>query len=325
MEVIGMKPGKPFWLFCLLALLVSGLVLGIGCSKTSTEVKEDEQEDPESDDDDDQVDDDDGAGGDSEAPQPPTVDDPRSPTSLEYQTITGIAEPGAYVRIAGGAEDEAVYAGADTGEFCAVIDLVLNTVNILSVTATDQAGNESDPTNISIEQVRNNVCLTGTATASSVSHSEPDRVPDQAIDGLYTSYWSNTSQPWYTEALRSPQWFRVQFSQLETINRMDLYWEENSYATKFEIHVSDSQEQPTPPHENKNWRDDYTLVAIQTNPDVGFNGHNHFDLSDSPVEARWIVVALLESVDVNVLLYKYKLQELEAYSLQSGETDPGCP
>ncbi len=319
-----MKSRMHFWMILLLILFLVGLLLGLGCSKTSTEVKEDEDDQEEEDDDDEVDDDDDDDGGDEEAPQPPTVDEPRSPTSLDYQTIAGIAEPGAYVRVTGGAKEEAVYADASTGEFCVVVTLVLNTMNILSATATDQSSNESEPTNISIDQVRNNVCRTGVATASSVSHSEPDRVPDQAIDGIYSSYWANTSQPWYSEARRDPQWYKVELEQLETINRIDLYWDEGSYATEYELHISDSEQEPIDPHKNKDWRDEYTLVAEQSNPDVGFGGHNQFDLSEEPVQARWIVVALIESVDINVLLYKYKLQELEAYSLQSGETDPGC-
>ncbi len=319
-----MKSRPERLLIYVLILALVFLFVWLGCSKTSTEVGEDEEETPDDDEDDDDQADDDDTGADNEAPQPPTVDDPRSPTSLDYQTVTGIAEPGAYVKVTGGGDEPAIYADANTGQFCVQVSLILNMQNILSITATDQAGNQSDPTNVSIDQVRNNVCLTSTATASSVSHSESDRVPGQAIDGNYSSYWANTSQPWYAEALRKPQWYRVALADLESINRIDIYWEDDSYATEYELYYSDSETEPIEPHKDDDWRDDYTLIAAQSNPDVGYGGHDQFDLSAEPVQARWLLMALFEGSNINVLLYKYKMQEFEAYSLQSGESDPGC-
>ena len=294
----------------------------IGCGSTETTVTGDDDDDN---DDTGQVDDDDDdSNEDNEPPPPPTVDDPRSPTSLDFQSITGVTEPGAFVEILGGAENASTYADVVSGEFCVVVNLILNTNNILSITASDQAGNESDPTNIEIEQVRNNACLNGQADAASVSYSEPNDTPDKAIDGNRNTYWANTSQPWQTESLRTPQWFRVELQQLETINRIDTYWTDEAYATEYEIYISTAEEEPVKPHNDENWADEYTLIASQTNPTSGFNQHNDFDLSDDPVEARWILVVLYESIKKNVFLYKYELQELEAYTLQSGETDPGC-
>lgn len=297
-------------------------LMWVGCGDNSTSVTEEDNDD----DDDDVVDDDDddSEGPDTEPPAPPTVNDPRTPTSLDFQTITGMSEPGAFIRVKGGADEATTYADTNTGQFCVVVDLILNTTNILAVTAADANNNESGPTNLQIEQTRNNVCLTAAADAASVSYSEPGSVPAKAIDGNKSTYWANTTQVQHPEANRDPQWFRVHLTQLETVNRIDLYWTDQAYGTEFDLYFSDSEAEPVQPHTNANWKDAYTLIAQATNPTSGFNGHNTFDLADAPIEARWILVALYKSTKKNILRYKFELEELEAYSLQSGEDDPGC-
>ena len=310
--------GYVFVSMLFLTLLI--FALWLGCGDTGTTVTSDDAVDG----DDDLVDDDDDDNDDQQPPQPPIVDEPRTPTNLDYQTITGLTEPGAFIKVAGGAKEATTYADVENGEFCLVVELVLNNTNILSVTAEDEKGNVSEPTNIHIVQNRNNVCLGALADAASVSYSEPNSIPESAIDGGMLTYWANTTQPWHLEALRSPQWFRVELSQVETINRIDLYWTDNGYGTDFEIYVSDLTDEPIKPHASSNWKDEYTFVAAQTNPTSGFNGHNIFDLSENPIEAKWILVALYKSNQLNLLLYKYEIVELEAYSQESGETDPGC-
>ena len=309
-------------LLVFVALLAGVLIVSwIGCTDTGTTVTEED-----SDDDDDAVgddDDNDTGGPDDEPPPEPSVDDSRSPTGLDYQTLTGTAEPGSYIRVTGAAKEASTYADAGTGSFCVSVDLILNATNILAVTATDADNNQSDPANVQIEQIRNNVNLNAQAEAASISYSEPHATPQKAIDGNKNTYWANTTQVWYPESNRSPQWFRVKYDQFQTINRIDIYWSDGAYGTDFEVY-STQADQPVQPHADEDWAQEYTLVAAQTNPTVGFNGHNQYDLTDEPIQARWLLFALYKSTQKNVLLYKFEMEEVEAYSLQSDETDPGC-
>lgn len=314
--------------FILIILFVTSFALTIifwgGCkSATPVEDNEDSQGD-----DDAGIDDDDDDSTDMEAPPPPIIDTDliRSPTGLDFQSIHGTTEPGAFVLVKGGANQmgDSAYADMDSGEFCIEVDLILKTTNILEVTAEDAAGNRSDPTNIEIIQVRNNVCLSGTAEASSVSHSEPIRTPDQGNDDNYNTYWANTTQFWYPEANRDPQWFRIGLADHETINRIDVFWTEDAWGTEFSVWYSNADEKPVDPHvEDSNFEQEYTLIAEQTNPDAGFDRHNRYDLEE-PIEAKWLLLTLYKSTQKNALLYKYQLVELEAYALQTNENDPGC-
>lgn len=313
----------------LLVILLSvcfslAISLGGGC-KSATPVEENEDDEG----DDDAVDDDDDDDStDTEPPAPPVIDTDlvRSTTGLDYQSIHGTTEPGAFVLIKGGASQmgDSAYADMNSGEFCIVVELILNATNILEITAEDAAGNRSDPTNVAIVQVRNNVCLTGTAEAASVSHSEPIRTPDQAIDGSLNTYWANTTQFWYPEANREPQWFRVGLADHETINRIDVYWSEDAWGTEFSVWYSNADEKPVDPHvADSNYEQVYTLISEQTNPDTGFDRHNRYDMEE-PIVAKWLLLTFNKSTQKNALLYKYQLVELDAYSLQTNEEDPGC-
>ncbi len=277
-------------LFVILILAITATLIFFGCGDTGTTVVSDDEVD---DDDDSGVDDDDDDGFDDTPPPPPSGGGPRCPPHLDNQSFTGTTEPGAFIKVYGGAQEASIYADVETGDFCVVVSLILNETNILSVTAQDADGNVSDPTNISITQNRNNICLEAQADAASVSYSEPNNVPGNAIDGAMLTYWANTTQPWHIEALRSPQWFRVELKEVETISRIDIYWTDNGYGIDYEVYVSDSQEEPVKPHADANWKDEYTLVAEQTNPTSGFNGHNTFDLSQDPMDAKWILVAFI--------------------------------
>lgn len=304
----------------LLIMAFISMILWFGCGDTSVELNETDI----GDDDDDNGDDDDDDTADHQAPEPPNVDTPRSPTGLDIQTITGSTEPGALVRITGGSDETTTYADASSGDFCVTTPLILNAVNQLAVTAEDAAGNEGEPTNIVIEQARNNVSFTGTPYAASVSHSDPTATEDKAIDGNYNTYWANTTQTIiHPEADRIPQWYAVKFQNLEIINRLDIYWSLESYGTDFDIYTSQVEEPSFWPHE-QGWGGEFTLLVDQENG-LGFDGHNSYDLADSSVETRWIMLVLNKSRNQNLIRYKFEIIELEAYSIQDGdEEDPGC-
>ncbi|MEC7519480.1 MAG: Ig-like domain-containing protein [Myxococcota bacterium] len=85
------------------------------------------------------------------APNAPSLDPQASPTGAETIRMTGEAEPGATVDVTGGMAD-ASGAADDEGFFSVDVMLNLDTDNTLSVTATDPAGNASDPTELMITQ-----------------------------------------------------------------------------------------------------------------------------------------------------------------------------
>jgi hypothetical protein len=94
---------------------------------------------------------------DEKAPPAPRVDPVQSPTSKSKVIVTGSAEFGSTVKIAGGAETVSVTADAFTAFFRA--EVTLNTAipsgsvslkNTLSVTATDAAGNVSEATTLDV-------------------------------------------------------------------------------------------------------------------------------------------------------------------------------
>jgi Bacterial Ig domain/F5/8 type C domain len=304
-------------LFSILLILICAFGAWWTCGNTGTSIGDDDD-----DDDDNDVDGDDDQAPDSSPPLPPNVDSPRTPTALTFQSISGDTEPGALVRIEGGAEEAFSFADANDGTFCIEVALVGNATNLLAVTAEDDAGNESDPTNINIQQIQNNVALLGSADAASTSHSETFATPEKGIDGNKDTYWANTTQAWYAEALRSPQWYGVKLLATETINQVDIWWAEDGYGIKFDVYYS-TLDEPTRPHDN-GWKDDYTLIAEEVNPSSGFSLHNEYDLSAALVDVRWVMLTLHESSNKNILLYKFQIVELEIYALESGETDPGC-
>jgi len=115
------------------------------------------------------------------APAAPHVEPQASPTGADTVTLVGTAEPGVALDVTGGAAD--VTGAADAaGDFALEVMLTEDSDNMLSVVATDAAGNESDPTALAIthdgtleDPIRVDavvsptqdptVTLTGTATA----------------------------------------------------------------------------------------------------------------------------------------------------------------
>ncbi len=98
-----------------------------------------------------------GCGGedkDKKAPPAPRVDRIESPTGLEQVVLTGSAEPGATIEIRGaaGVEPEELTADRFDASFSALVTLAKDATNELSVVAIDKAGNESEPTALTIVQ-----------------------------------------------------------------------------------------------------------------------------------------------------------------------------
>lgn len=94
---------------------------------------------------------------DRKAPPAPWVDPVESPTSLSKVIVTGSAEYGATVTISGGVKPVEVVSDAFTAKFRAEVEIKTDAKagetsvdTKLSVTATDRAGNVSEPTEVSV-------------------------------------------------------------------------------------------------------------------------------------------------------------------------------
>ena len=87
---------------------------------------------------------------DSVAPPAPNVDAVATPTSLTSQMVTGSAEFGSTVNITGGAADAEGVADVFTARFSIEVTLTADSENMLSLTATDGAGNISEATTVAI-------------------------------------------------------------------------------------------------------------------------------------------------------------------------------
>ncbi len=85
-------------------------------------------------------------------PPPPVVDPIVSPTPLTEVSVTGSAEFGSKVHLAGGAADVDTTADQFTARWRAEVKLKPDADNTLSVTATDAAGNTSAPTTVTVTQ-----------------------------------------------------------------------------------------------------------------------------------------------------------------------------
>ena len=89
---------------------------------------------------------------DTTPPPAPVVDPIETPTPKLKVSVTGSAEFGATVKIAGGASDVTTIADKFTARWRAVVEFKKDADNALSVTATDAAGNVSDPTLVTVVQ-----------------------------------------------------------------------------------------------------------------------------------------------------------------------------
>lgn len=87
---------------------------------------------------------------DSIAPSAPIINPVASPTSASSQIVTGTAEAGSTVSITGGASPASGVATG--GSYSIVVPLTAEATNNLSATATDAAGNVSEPTLATIVQ-----------------------------------------------------------------------------------------------------------------------------------------------------------------------------
>lgn len=89
---------------------------------------------------------------DTSAPPAPVVDPLESPTPKLKVSVTGSAEFGATVKLGGGAADVSTTADKFTARWRAEVELKNDVENTLSVTATDAAGNVSEPTVVKVNQ-----------------------------------------------------------------------------------------------------------------------------------------------------------------------------
>lgn len=89
---------------------------------------------------------------DTTAPPAPVVNPIESPTPKLKVSVTGSAEFGATVKIAGGASDVTTTADKFTALWRAEVEFNKDVTNSLSVTATDAAGNVSEATLVTVEQ-----------------------------------------------------------------------------------------------------------------------------------------------------------------------------
>ena len=89
---------------------------------------------------------------DTTAPPAPVVDPIESPTPKLKLSVTGSAEFGATVKLTGGAADVTTTADKFTARWRAEIEFKKDVENTLSVTATDAAGNVSEPTVVTVVQ-----------------------------------------------------------------------------------------------------------------------------------------------------------------------------
>ncbi|MDP2270618.1 MAG: Ig-like domain-containing protein [Archangium sp.] len=89
---------------------------------------------------------------DATPPPAPVVDPLESPTPRLKISVTGSAEFGATVKLAGGAAEVTTTADTFTARWRAEIELKKDVENTLSVTATDAAGNASEATVVKVNQ-----------------------------------------------------------------------------------------------------------------------------------------------------------------------------
>jgi hypothetical protein len=120
---------------------------------------------------------------DKTAPPAPRVDPFKSPTSSKSLVLTGAAEFASTVKLTGGAEDVTVQADPFTAEWIATVPLnstipagAISVKNSIAVTATDAAGNVSEPTNIEVvfgpepgKPAELNFTLTGIAASGAIA------------------------------------------------------------------------------------------------------------------------------------------------------------
>jgi hypothetical protein len=320
------------FLFCGLLLAVAAV---LSCD-TAALVKTNAADDDAADDDDNDDDNDDNV-----PPSAPTVQPPLTPTTLAYQSMRGTADPGVTINVTGGAANAQTNAD-DKGNFCVLVTLNTTVLNTLSFTAVNAANKTSPATTVKIQQEIVNFSLAGVASASSVSHSEPADTPDKAIDNNYLTWWRNTTQSIYPEACYVPQWLAVKLQDVYWLTEIDVYWGRDSglnyeYGTLFDVYVNGLLDPAMPPQNQTapaaSWwtENGYTLVK-HVQQATGQNlEKNTFDLQSSPVQARWILLALYQSNQPGLIwtcsgnrgLFTFGVAELQSYGYAT--PDQACP
>jgi len=301
------------------------VALAFGCD-TSTPVKSSTADDDATADDDD----------DGSPPAAPKIDPVTTPTPLNYQSIHGTADAGSIIHVTGGLAPGQTTADAK-GNFCLRVGLNSSAMNTLSFTAQNGAGAVSAATVVKIQQAATNLALAGEATASSLSHQYPADTADKANDGLYTTWWRDTIQPWYADALYVPQWIMIKLEQAYYITEINVYWGEDlapsyEYATVYDVYLNNEETIAELPNEvaSGDWEKyGYQLVQHVEQPASQNTEYNHFDISSAPVQSRWLILALYESNSVgfwtgpnNQTLYNFEVAELEGYGMAA--PDEAC-
>ena len=290
--------------FYIMLILITAftLIVWMGC-RGSTETDDGDDDDEVDDDDDDDAGDDDSTPPDTTPPDPPWIDPAISPTYLDLQSITGVAEAGSRVDFTGGVAPVSTFAEAD-GVYCATVYLNEAEINTISVTATDASNNTSDPTTVQIEQMEpdepSNESLDKAATASSISSGSPENTPDKAVDGDLGTQWDSS------KGTSNPQWLKIYLDDFIQVEQIKIVWSgtENAYADKYEIRINPNQYSDTPPT-----ADDWVPVYVENN---GQGGIETFDLP-TPFGGWWIALYLKHSVSGFPLYSEYEVVEFEAW------------
>ena len=188
---------------------------------------------------------------------------------------------------------------------------------------TDDDTIDDDTADDDTGQTPVNCALEGVASASSVSHSKPQNTPDKANDGNYLSWWENTTQTWYPEALYQPQWLAVRMPETSWIGEIGVYWGRGSgdqyeYGTVFEVYVNTEEDPEVMPHEvpvEDLGQYGYELVTMVNQPADENIESNIFDLTDDPVLGRWVFLFLWESNSPGLIppAYSFEVAELEVF------------
>lgn len=281
--------------------------------------------------------------GEGPVPNPPDESKPNPPrlneqdisenTPLPYQTFTGYVDIGCNVEVRGGVETVTANSNPLDGSFCAVVQLKIDEINHLEFYAVAPGGEKSEPTRVditqdpSLEPEPTNVALYKIAYAASVSTTEcPDCTPDRANDGELTTHWENSANGLNQDSKISPQWWMVNLGTEYYIKSINLKWNGDAYAKKFEIWYS-LLSSPLEPHKEPGL-EGYEFTYWEPSYSENY-GEVEQTIDGKYLLTRWIAIVLYESTNINPLfhLYKYRLIELTALGFEPGgdvPRDMGC-
>ena len=262
------------------------------------------------------------------------MEPPTNPYALDTIDLHGWAEPEATLDIIGGKRP---YQGAvpEDGFFCALVDLHYDedrTIeNVLTVTATDDADNVSEPLYIHVfvdpdltPQYRN-VAPQGEASASSVNGTEGacgyyDCEAHRAADGSFESMWMNaTSAPEGSGWDIAPQWIRVDLGENHYLSGCKVTWG-GMWPAEYRLYYTDSMN-PTDPHVSLA---DYAEFGHDTS---GNGAQRNFPAGDALARNLAIVMERGATVNPSTERPYYQIKEFAIMGLPWNEylPEPACP